>query len=153
MNAFSKAGIRPWVDFRMPESPEIISKILYVFFSGAVSISLIIFSSESFNLAVECQDWTSGYLHLTLFGVFVLSLESASGMYKEFTLTRLGKGPLLFDQAPFLSCYPCNILPVDSSFLSLADANYCASLPQSYSSQTSPVCAPDHPKRPSKFFT
>ena len=56
MNAFSKAGIRPWVDFRMPESPEIISKILYVFFSGAVSISLIIFSSESLNLAVECQD-------------------------------------------------------------------------------------------------
>lgn len=48
------------------ESPEIISKILYVFFSGGISISLIIFSSESLNLAAECQDWTDGYLHLTL---------------------------------------------------------------------------------------
>lgn len=129
------------------ESPEIIPKILYVFFSGGVSISLVIFSSESLNLAVEGQDWRDECLHLTLFGVLVLLLESAS----EFTLTRPGKGPLLFDQAPFLSCYPCNILLMDSRFLSLADANYCASLPQSYSSQTSPVCAPNHPKRPSKF--
>ena len=59
------------------ESPEIIPQILYVFFSGGVSISLVIFSSESLNLAVEGQDWRDGCLYLTLFGILVLSLESA----------------------------------------------------------------------------
>lgn len=67
----------------------------FVCVSGAVSISLIIFSSESLNLAVECQSWTDGCLHLTLFGGFCSFVRICQWHVQEFTLTRLGKGPLL----------------------------------------------------------
>lgn len=124
------------------ESPEKIPKIVCVYFSGDVSFPLvsILFSSGSLTPKLNITIKQIDVCIWVCLGFLFFHLESANDVSWEFTLNITGNGPLSFDQAPFLSCYPCSLLHVGPRSFSMADAN---TMPNhsSYSGPASPVYA------------